>query len=79
VLHGAADKMITDQDVMAFKEEMRKAHADLTFVAYHGALHAFTNPDATKIGQEFNIPIAYDAEADKDSWQKLNEFLKKTL
>jgi dienelactone hydrolase len=79
VLHGAADKMVTDQDVMAFKEEMRKARADLTFIAYPGALHAFTNPDATKIGKEFNIPIAYDATADEDSWQKLTEFLKKTF
>jgi dienelactone hydrolase len=79
VLHGAADKMVTDQDVMAFKEEMSKAHADLTFIAYPGALHAFTDPDATKTGERFNIPIAYDANADKDSWQRLREFLKETF
>lgn len=79
VLHGAADKMVTDQDVMAFKEEMTKAHADLTFIAYPGALHAFTDPDATKIGEEFNIPIAYDAKADTDSWQQLKEFLRNTF
>jgi len=79
VLHGGSDKLVTDQEVMAFKEEMKKAHADLTFIAYPGALHAFTDPEATKIGREFNIPIAYDAKADEDSWQKLGDFLRKTF
>jgi dienelactone hydrolase len=79
VLHGAADKFVTEQDVSAFQEEMNQAQADLTFIAYPGAVHAFTNPDATRIGEEFNIPIAYDAEADKDSWLKLKQFLEKTL
>jgi len=31
------------------------------------------------VGEEFNIPIAYDAKADEDSWQMLREFLKKIL
>jgi dienelactone hydrolase len=58
---------------------MRHAQADLTFIAYPGALHAFTDPDATRAGQEFNMPIAYDSAADKDSWDKLKEFLKRTF
>jgi dienelactone hydrolase len=79
VLHGAADTLVTDQDVMEFQEEMRRAHADLTFIAYPGALHAFTDPDATTIGKTFNIPVAYDAKADEDSWQQLQAFLKNAL
>ncbi len=75
VLHGADDKMVTQKDVDAFKAEMKKAKANLDFHAYPGAVHAFTNPKATEIGQKFGIPIAYNKKADEDSWKRTKKFL----
>jgi dienelactone hydrolase len=76
VCAGAADKFISDKDVAAFKQEMKDAGADLKYVAYKGALHAFSNPDATALGKKFNIPIAYDEKADKGSRSEMQKFFK---
>lgn len=77
VLHGAKDPMVPDKQVAAFKSEMDNAKVDYKFVAYPGALHAFTNPEATKLGKKFGIPIAYDKDADQKSWAELDAFLRK--
>jgi dienelactone hydrolase len=75
VLNGGADKFNTPQQIEAFKKEMKAAGADFEFISYPGALHAFTNPEATALGKKFNIPIAYNASADKKSWDELEKFL----
>src|SRR4051812_8823413 len=54
VCHGAADPFVPQKDVEAFKKSMDSIHADYTFKAYPGALHAFTNPAATEMGKKFN-------------------------
>ncbi len=79
VLHGGDDKFVTPEQVEAFKDEMTKDGADYKFFAYPGATHAFSNPDATAIGKKFNIPIAYNAKADKESWAEMKKFLEATL
>lgn len=76
VLHGAADPFLSEEVVQGFQEEMEAAGADLRFVAYPGAVHAFTNPGATAKGEEFGLPLAYDAEADRESWEELRRFLE---
>jgi dienelactone hydrolase len=43
-------------------------------VNYPGAVHSFTNPDADAYGKKFNLPLAYNEKADKDSWQQTQEF-----
>jgi dienelactone hydrolase len=75
VCHGAADKFVSQQDVQDFKRAMDSIGADYTFKAYANATHAFTNPNATKIGKQFNMPIEYNAEADKASWSDMQDFL----
>ncbi|MGZ6225314.1 MAG: dienelactone hydrolase family protein, partial [Syntrophales bacterium] len=77
VLHGGADKLVTLEQVEAFKQEMKSAGADFQFISYPGAVHSFTNPESTEIGKKFNLPIAYNADADKKSWDELKGFLKK--
>jgi dienelactone hydrolase len=42
-----------------------------TFENYPGAVHAFTNPGATEMGKKFDLPLAYNEAADKDSWEKM--------
>jgi dienelactone hydrolase len=79
VANGGADKMVRPEDVMAFEREMKDAKVDFELVSYPGALHAFTNPKATEAGKKFNMPIAYDEQADKKSWSDFQAFLKKHL
>lgn len=76
VAHGAADPFVPQEQVDAFKTEMEKAGADLKFIAYEGAKHAFTNPGATEMGKKFEIPLEYQEKADKASWAELDGFLE---
>jgi dienelactone hydrolase len=77
VLHGGADKLITPEQVEAFKQEMKSAGVDFRFISYPGAMHSFTNPQSTELGKKFHLPIAYNAAADKKSWSEMKDFLKK--
>ena len=52
---------------------MDAAGADYRFVAYPGARHGFTNPEADANGKQFGIPLGYDSEADRRSWQDMQE------
>lgn len=79
VLHGADDKFITPEQMEAFKQEMKGAGVGFQFISYPGALHSFTNPEATELGKKFNMPIAYDAKADKESWSEMKGFLSTVL
>lgn len=75
VFTGAADPMVPPEQVQAFEEEMRSAGVDYKLQSYPGAVHGFTNPDADEKGAAFDMPLAYDAEADADSWRKTLRFL----
>jgi dienelactone hydrolase len=74
VCHGNADQFVTAKDVAAFKKQMDSIGASYTFIGYDGATHAFTNPDATEIGQKFKMPIAYNPRADTASWNAMKDF-----
>ncbi len=76
VLNGAADPTVPARDIKAFKVEMAKAHTQLIFHSYKGALHAFTNPEATELGKRYKLPIAYNEKADKASWEEFMKFLE---
>jgi dienelactone hydrolase len=75
VLHGADDPFVPAEQVNAFKQEMDDAKADYEFIAYPGAVHAFTNPGATAMGEKFDLPLAYDEEVDQKSWDEMKAFL----
>jgi dienelactone hydrolase len=79
VYHGADDKFIPAELVEAFKKEMTDAGVDFKFIAYPGAVHSFTNPEATGYGKKFNLPLAYNKKADKESWADMKKFLAETL
>ena len=74
VCHGASDKFVSQKDFDNLKHQLDSIGADNTFKIYANATHAFTNPDATKIGKEFNMPIEYNADADRDSWNDMKVF-----
>jgi len=75
VLNGDADKFTTSEQIEAFKQEMKNAGADFQFISYPGAMHSFTNPDADNYAKKFNMPVGYNADADKKSWAELDKFL----
>ncbi|MGZ3493635.1 MAG: dienelactone hydrolase family protein [Thermodesulfobacteriota bacterium] len=68
---------LPEQQIEAFKQGMKSAGADFRFISYPGAMHSFTNPEATELGKKFNCPIAYNGDADKESWGEMKDFLKK--
>jgi dienelactone hydrolase len=74
VCHGADDQFTTKEQIETFQEEMRKANVDLTFKSYEGARHSFTNPEADANAQKFNMPLGYNEDADKKSWNDMQEF-----
>lgn len=77
VCHGNEDQFVKAEEVATFKKQMESINADYTFKAYDGATHAFSNPAATEWGKKFMIPIAYNAAADKASWNEMKAFLEK--
>ena len=77
VCHGASDKFVSQHDADVFKQQLDSIGADYTFKVYANATHAFTNPDATKLGKEFNMPIEYNANADEDSWNDMKIFFRR--
>jgi len=74
VLNGAADPFIKPESVEAFRKEMDAAKADYNYVSYPEAVHAFTNPEATAKGKQFNLPLRYDAEADRQAKAEMAKF-----
>lgn len=74
VLNGADDPFITGEQVTAFKKEMDAAGVQYRFINYPGAKHSFTNPDADTFGKKFNMPLAYNKEADQKSWAEMQAF-----
>jgi dienelactone hydrolase len=79
VLNGADDPFNKPEQIDAFKKDMEASKVDYKFVNYPGAVHAFTNPEATEKGKQYNIPLAYNAEADKQSKAEADQFFKSAL
>ncbi|HTG02054.1 MAG TPA: dienelactone hydrolase family protein [Nitrospirota bacterium] len=79
VYNGADDKFTQPEMIAAFKKEMTDAGADFKFINYPGAIHAFTNPEATELGKKFNLPLAYNEKGDKESWADMTKFFAEAL
>jgi len=71
VLHGAADPHVPDEQIKAFRDEMHSANVDWQMIWYGGAVHSFTNPDS---GDDPLQGVAYDARADRRSWNAMKMF-----
>jgi dienelactone hydrolase len=71
VCHGADDPNVPPKDVAAFQDEMRQTKADYTFIAYGGAVHAFTQKEA---GNDNSKGVAYNEAAATRSWAHMKDF-----
>jgi dienelactone hydrolase len=79
VCNGEADPMVTAEQAENFKSALDAAGADYEYVSYPDVVHAFTNPGADTMGAKFELPLAYNKEADEDSWQKMKELFENTF
>lgn len=68
VLHGADDDF---ESVAVINKEMKDAGVDYELDLYGHTVHAFTNP---KAGNDPSRGVAYSAQADARSWQRMEEF-----
>jgi len=75
VYNGADDKFIPAAAIEALKKEMADQKVNFKFTNYPGAVHSFTNPEADENAKKFSMPIAYNAAADKASWDDMKSFL----
>lgn len=72
-LHGADDPFVPAEELAAFEEEMRKAKVDWVLIKYGGAVHSFTEKAA---GNDNSKGAAYNADADRRSWEAMQAFFK---
>ncbi|MBU0859675.1 MAG: dienelactone hydrolase family protein [Alphaproteobacteria bacterium] len=76
VHHGADDPHVPEAEVEAFINEMNTAGADWVFTSYADAVHAFTEKGA---GNDPASGAAYNAKADRRSWDATLDFLGENL
>ncbi len=69
-LYGEADSGIPTDDVKRFEAELKKRNANVEFVLYPGAPHAFFSDDR---------PQVYKKEAAEDAWKRCTAFFAKHL
>jgi dienelactone hydrolase len=74
VLNGADDPFVKKEEYAKFKGDLDAAKADYRVIEYPGAVHAFTNPEATELGKKFNLPLRYDAKVNKEAEVEATKF-----
>ncbi len=79
VCNGEDDPMVPAEQAMAFKDAMDAVGADYKYISYPGVVHAFTNPGADSLGSKFDLPLAYDENADRSSWEEMELLFKSTF
>jgi len=76
VLHGADDPVTPPKQIEDFKEEMKNAGVDMTYVTYSQTRHSFTMPFA---GNDNTKASAYNERSAKRAWIAMVDFLHETL
>jgi dienelactone hydrolase len=74
VCNGAADPFNPKEKVEAFEKAMNNSKIDYKLINYPGAKHSFTNPAADSLGKKYDMPLAYNKEADEKSWEAMKNF-----
>ena len=79
VFNGADDPFLQKTTLGSFDAVMKASGADYKHIYYPSVVHSFTNPGATEKGKKFNLPLAYDAKADEDSWKQTLELFREVF
>jgi dienelactone hydrolase len=79
VCHGAADSMVSMDDLDAFKREMDQAGADYEVLLLDGARHGFSNPQADVNAEKYGIDLGYQQNADSKSWAAMQALFERVF
>ena len=79
VCNGADDPFVPAATVEAFKKAMDSVQADYKYIAYENTTHSFTSKSADSTAKKFNLPLAYNKEADEKSWNELKMMLSQVF
>ena len=79
VCHGAADSMVSMEDLAGFEQEMKQAEADCEVLLLEGARHGFSNPQADTNAEKYGIDLGYQQQADAKSWAAMQALFERTL
>ena len=79
VCNGAADPFIAPESITAFTKAMDSIGAKYEYISYPDVKHSFTSKAADENGKKFDMPFAYDAEADEQSWNSLKALLNEVF
>ncbi len=74
IQNGGADPFIKQESVDYYKAVMDQLGKPYTYITFPGVKHAYTNKDADAIGEKFDMPLEYNAEADEKSWGNMVDF-----
>jgi dienelactone hydrolase len=74
ILNGADDPFVKQEQYAALKADLDAAKAEYRVIEYPGAVHAFTNPEATAAGKKFNLPLRYDAKVAREAEGEASRF-----
>ncbi len=76
VLQGAVDPSLKPEDKKEFEAGLEADKIDYQYVEYAGARHAFSNPDADRLGPKNGLTgeIGYNEPAARRSWQAMQTF-----
>ena len=74
ICQGALDPFVKPESLHAQLSALDRAGVDYEFVSYAGAVHAFTNPDATRLAKAAGISgIGYNEAAARRSWRHMRD------
>lgn len=76
ILHGADDPHVTADTVAKLRAALDAGKVNYKFVAYPGAVHSFTVKEA---GNDNATGAAYNAEADRKSWDEMTALFREVF
>ncbi len=79
ILNGADDPFVKREQYDTLKKDLDAAKTDYRIIEYPGAVHAFTNPEATALGEKFKLPLKYDAKVNEQAEGEAAKFFAANL
>jgi dienelactone hydrolase len=76
---GADDPFVSAEQRESFRCEMSSARVEHELVEYPGAKHGFMVEAATERGQKYGLPLAHDAKAERDAWERMRKLFERVL